>query len=40
MRNLSPVLVGGEALFDFISTEIGSGLGVSKTLYSIDRIQR
>jgi fructokinase len=31
MRNLSPVLVGGEALFDFISTEIGSGLGASKT---------
>jgi len=31
MRNLSPVLVGGEALFDFISAEIGSGLGVSKT---------
>jgi len=31
MRNLSPVLVGGEALFDFISAEIGSGLGASKT---------
>ncbi len=31
MKNLSPVLVGGEALFDFISAEIGSGLGVSKT---------
>ncbi|HZC36329.1 MAG TPA: PfkB family carbohydrate kinase, partial [Chthoniobacterales bacterium] len=26
-----PVLVGGEALFDFIATEIGSGLGGSKT---------
>src|SRR6202023_3818444 len=31
MRNLSPVLGGGEGLFDFISAEIGSGLGASKT---------
>src|SRR5260370_5158500 len=31
MSNLAPVLVGGEALLDFISTEIGSGLGGSRT---------
>ena len=30
MSNLAPVLVGGEALLDFISTEIGSGLGGSR----------
>jgi fructokinase len=29
MSNISPVLVGGEALFDFISTDVGSGLGGS-----------
>ena len=29
MSNLSPVLVGGEALYDFISTDVGSGLGGS-----------
>jgi len=28
-NNISPVLVGGEALFDFISTDVGSGLGGS-----------
>jgi sugar/nucleoside kinase (ribokinase family) len=29
MSTLSPVLVGGEALYDFISTDVGSGLGGS-----------
>ena len=29
MSNISPVLVGGEALYDFISTDVGSGLGGS-----------
>jgi hypothetical protein len=36
MRNLSPVLVGGEALFDFISADVGLGLGGSTTF----KIQR
>jgi fructokinase len=30
MSNLSPVLVGGEALFDLISRDVGSGLGGSR----------
>jgi fructokinase len=30
MSNLSPVLVGGEALFDLISRDVGSGLGDSR----------
>jgi sugar/nucleoside kinase (ribokinase family) len=30
MGNLSPVLVGGEALFDLISRAVGSGLGSSR----------
>jgi fructokinase len=31
MSTMLPVLVGGEALFDFIATEVGHGLGGSRT---------
>jgi fructokinase len=31
MRNVSPVLVGGEALYDLISTNAGAGLGGTRT---------
>lgn len=31
MSTILPVLVGGEALFDFIATEFGHGLGGSRT---------
>ena len=31
MSTILPVLVGGEALFDFIATEVGHGLGGSRT---------
>jgi sugar/nucleoside kinase (ribokinase family) len=31
MSTMLPVLVDGEALFDFIATEVGHGLGGSRT---------